>query len=135
MQTADTSRARRQDFEWQCVVGAIDTAASDYANEGSIFGLPMSQTFVYGTVRDAAGVMWTPMRRLAAGDGGREKLLLQTDLDSDAIHIHRAGRASAYGLGVQRKLDGETLRLESDPAAEGAPFSISADAGSFRWVE
>jgi hypothetical protein len=135
MQTAETSQARRQDFEWQCVVGAIDTAASDYANEGSIFGLPMSQTFVYGTVRDADGVIWTPMRRLAAGDGGREKLLLQSDLDSDAIHIHRAGRASASCLGVQRRLDGETIRLESDPAAEGAPFSISADAGSFRWVE
>src|SRR5581483_7953133 len=65
MQTAQTSQARRQDFEWQCVVGAIDTAASDYANEGPVFGLPTSQTF------------------------------------------------------VRRKLDGETIRLESDPTAEG----------------
>ncbi len=100
-----------------------------------MFGLPFSQTFIYGSVRDGEGTMWTPMRRLAAGDGGRERLLLQTDLDSDAIHIHRAGRRSASSLGVRRTLVGDALCLESDPEAEGAPFSVHADAETFRWVE
>jgi hypothetical protein len=125
---------RRTDFDWRCVVGAVDTDAADYTAEVQL-GLPLSQTFVYGTVRDADGTIWTPMRRLSAGDGGGENLLLQTDHDSDAMHIHRTGRGSARGFGVRRTHDGGALRLDSDPDAPGAAFSVRADAETFRWIE
>jgi hypothetical protein len=127
--------SRSADFDWRCVVGAVDTDAGDYAWEGPMFGLPLSQTFLYGSVRDAEGVIWTPMRRLAAGDGGRERLLLQTDLESDAIHVHRAGRSSARSLGVRRALDGGAVRFDSDPAAPGSAFHVRADATTFSWTE
>jgi hypothetical protein len=126
---------RPSGFDWRCVTSAIDTDAADYAWDGPMFGLPLSQTFIYGSVRDGDGVIWTPMRRLAAGDGGNEKLLLQTNLDSDAIHVNRGGRSSATSRGVRRVLDGSTIRFDSDPAADGAPFSVRADAKSFSWAE
>ena len=119
------STSRKTDFDWRCVIGAVDTDMADLLSETQL-GLPMSQTFIYGTVRDADGTIWTPMRRLAAGDGGDEKLLLQTDLESDAIHIHRAGRASALSRGVRRGRDGDGVMFESDPLAEGAPFQVRA---------
>jgi hypothetical protein len=125
---------RRTDFEWRCVVGAIDTDVGDYATE-LMLGLPLSQTFLYGTLRDGDGRIWNPMRRLTAGDGGHEKFLLQTDLDSDAIHIHRAGRHSASGFGARRSFDGNTLRFASDPSAEGAPFEVHATSTTFHWSE
>jgi hypothetical protein len=62
--------SRRLDFDWRCVVGAVDTHPADYASESPILGLPMSQTFLYGSVRDGDGTIWTPMRWFAAGDGG-----------------------------------------------------------------
>jgi hypothetical protein len=126
--------ARKTDFDWRCVVGAVDTDMANLLIETQL-GLPMSQTFLYGTVRDTEGTIWTPMRRLAAGDGGGERLLLQTDLESDAIHIHRAGRGSAPSRGVRRVLDGDAVRFDSDPGAEGASFAVRADATTFRWVE
>src|ERR1700758_361332 len=97
-----TTVPRQLDFDWRCVVGAIDTDPADYASESPIMGLPMSQTFLYGSVRDGDGTIWTPMRRFAAGDGGTERLLLQTDLGSDAIHVYRTGASPRSRLSGPR---------------------------------
>ena len=130
-----TTVPRRLDFDWRCVVGAVDTDPADYASESPILGLPMSQTFLYGSVRDGDGKIWTPMRRFAAGDGGTERLLLQTDLGSDALHVYRTGPRPAPSRGVRRSLDGDAVAFDSDPAVPGAPFRIRANGHKFRWVE
>jgi hypothetical protein len=129
-----SAASRRQDFDWRCVVGAVDTDPADYASGTPVLGLPMSQTFLYGSVRDGDGTIWTPMRRFAAGDGGAERLLLQTDLGSDALHVHRTGPRPAPSRGVRRGLDGEAVVFESDPAAPGPPFRIRANGQKFRWT-
>ena len=130
-----TAVPRQLDFDWRCVVGAIDTDPADFASESPMMGLPMSQTFLYGSVRDGDGTIWTPMRRCAAGDGGAERLLLQTDLGSDALHVCRTGPRPASSRGVRRGCDGGAVVFESDPAAPGAPFRIRADGQKFRWIE
>jgi hypothetical protein len=129
-----STTARCQDFDWRCVVGRIDTDVADYL-EDSMLGLPMSQTFLYGAVRDANGNIWSPLRRLSADDGYGENLLLQTNADHDGIHVHQAGRTTARGHGARRTLDGDVLLIESDAEAKGAPFSVRADSTAFRWTE
>ncbi|MDO8391304.1 MAG: hypothetical protein Q7V57_12540 [Actinomycetota bacterium] len=125
----------RGQFDWSCVVGSLVMRPEDYVDDAPILGLRPSQTFLYGSVRDAEGNIWTPMRRLLAGDGGHEKLLLQTNDDSDAMHVNRAGKHSASSFGVVRSVVDGVVRLDSDPAAQGQPFSISASTDTFRWVE
>ena len=65
----------------------------------------------------------------------RQRLLLQSDLGSDALHVYRTGPRAAPGRGVRRGLDGDAIVFESDPAAPGAPFRIRANGQKFRWTE
>jgi hypothetical protein len=128
-------RNRQQDFEWRCVVGSIDTDPRDYVRE-SLFGLPLSQTFIYGTVRDADGNIWTPMRRLSGdADAYGENFLLQSNAGNDALRVHKAGRSSARGHGAIRSLEEGALHLTSNPSATGDPFELRADARVFHWSE
>lgn len=121
------------DFDWRCVIGTIETDMANYAAE-STFGLPMSMTFLYGCVRDADGTMWNPMRRLTAS-GGAERLLLQSDLDSDTVHVQRSGRFAASSAGARRRLDGDALLIESDPQATGNPWRIAVTPTTLHWIE
>jgi hypothetical protein len=129
-----TTEGRGQDFSWACVAGSLDMRPSDYAHVGEMLGLPMSQTFFYGTVRDAQGNIWNPMRRFTA-DGGPEKFLLQTNSERDSIGIHRAGRHAASCIGSSRVLDGAEIRFTSAPDAVGEPFEMRATAEGLSWIE
>jgi hypothetical protein len=134
VQSTTLESQRHDDFDWRCVVGSIDMSPADYAEVRPMLGLPLSQTFFYGTVRDADGNIWNPMRRFTA-DGGNEKLLLQTNTERDSIGIHRAGRHSASCAGARRWLDGDEVRFEPAPDSEGEPFVIRASASRFSWIE
>lgn len=123
-----------QDFDWSCVAGALDMRPSDYGHVGELLGLPMSQTFFYGTVRDAHGNIWNPMRRFTAA-GGSEKFLLQTNFERDSIGIHRVGRHAASCVGSSRVLDGAEIRFASAPDATGQPFEMRASAERLSWIE
>jgi hypothetical protein len=129
-----SERLARGDFDWRCVAGSLEMSAARYADVGELFGLPMSQTFFYGTVRDGDGNIWNPMRRFTA-DGGPEKLLLQTNMERDSIGIHRAGRHSASCAGARRWLDGDSVRFEPAHDASGQPFEIHASPTSLTWIE
>ncbi len=99
-------------------------------------GLPLSNTFIYGTLRDGEGTMFLPMRRIKGGDGGRERFLLQSSLDADAIHVLPVSRRSARSTDVVRGWDDDgCLRLESAPGVEGDSFKVTASADSFSWRE
>jgi len=117
-----------------CVAGALDMRPSDYANVGDLLGLPMSQTFFYGTVRDAEGNIWNPMRRFTA-DGGPERFLLQTNRDRTSIGIHPSGRHAASCAGSRRALEGDAIVFSSAPEAKGQPFELRATAEELTWVE
>ncbi|CAB4364144.1 MAG: hypothetical protein F2681_09055 [Actinobacteria bacterium] len=125
----------RGQFDWSCVAGALEMRPSDYLGTEPILGLRPSQTFVYGSVRDGDGNIWSPMRRFMSGDGGHEKLLLQTNADSDAMHVNRASKHSATGFGVQRSFADGVVQFANDPDAQGQPFAISVTADTFHWVE
>jgi hypothetical protein len=107
---------------------------ADYADAQPMLGLPLSQTFFYGTVRDADDNIWNPMRRFTAG-GGPERLLLQTNRERESIGIHRGGRNSASCEGARRWLDGDDVRFEPRPDASGQPFEIRASTQRLSWVE
>jgi hypothetical protein len=135
VEASDTTATRREtDFDWRCVVGSLDMSPADYADVGEMLGLPMSQTFFYGTVRDVDGNIWNPMRRFTA-EGGPEKLLLQTNRERDSIGIHRAGRNSASCAAARRWLDGDEVRFEPGPDTAESPFEIRASAQRMTWIE
>ncbi len=122
-------------FGLQCLVGGYDVEPHDFARDEPVLGLPLSNTFVYGSVRDGEGNLYSPMRRIRGGDGGSERFLLQTSLDSDAMHIHPVGRRSARSTGVLRQWGDGRVRLASPPDAESEPFEVMATADSFSWRE
>jgi hypothetical protein len=130
----DRGESTAGDFGWRCVAGETPFDAGTYLTD-ALYGLPQSQTFVYGSVRDPDGAIWTPMRRFAAGDGGKERFLLQTSFERDHIGIHAAGAASARSLGVQRSIADGALVLDSAADDERAPFRITASSESFAWTE
>ncbi|MGE0881119.1 MAG: hypothetical protein AB7L13_08395 [Acidimicrobiia bacterium] len=127
------SEVRDTSFGWQVIVGSLDMDVDDYMAD-TMFGLPMSQTFLYGTTRDADGHLWTPMRRLTA-TGGEERLLLQSDVESSDLKPNRAGRFTSTGAGARRSRDGTTLKLESAPDQPGNRFLIEANPSTLHWVE
>lgn len=57
---------RSEDFDWRCVVGRIDTDASDYL-EASMLGLPMSQWRRRGGTREPA--QWFAWGEIAPSHG------------------------------------------------------------------
>jgi len=131
----DNDGNRRGEFDWRCVVGAFDMQPEDYLATEPLLGLRPSQTFLYGSVRDSEGNIWTPMRRVLSGDGGHEKLLLQSNVDSDAMHVNRAGKHSATGFGVRRSVVDDAFHLDSDPSADGQPFQVRVTSDTLTWVE
>ena len=72
---------RRGDFRWRPQVGAHQAEPAEFCADRRFFGLPYSCTVIYGSFRDPEGVLFTPMRRLYSGDGGKERLLVQSTLD------------------------------------------------------
>lgn len=123
-------------FGYQCVAGAYNVEARDIARDEPVFGLPLSNTFVYGTVRDVDGSLFLPMRRIKGGDGGHERLLLQSSLDADAIRVHPVSRRSARSTGTVRSWgDGDGAQLRSAPDVEGESFEVACTAETLSWHE
>jgi hypothetical protein len=81
-------------------VGVHRADPGEYGADRTFFGLPYSCTVIYGSCRDPEASLFTPMRRLYGGDGGKERLVLQTTLgDADDLRIHPAGARSSRGSG------------------------------------
>ncbi|WP_322761840.1 hypothetical protein [Frankia sp. Cr2] len=126
---------RRGEFDYRTVVGPHRADPDEIALDVPLLGLPLSTTYLYGTLRDLEGDLFSAMRRIYAGNGGRERFLLQSTIDNTDLKVHPASRHSARATGVTRGTQDGTFRFESDPAAEGEPFHIEATATAFTWTE
>ena len=128
--------AERGDFGWLPQVGAHRSDPTEFCADRSFFGLPYSCSVIYGSFRDPNGRAFTPMRRLYSGDGGKERLLLQTTLgDSDTLRIHPAGAATARSTGWKRDIDRGVFCLESPPEVPGTGFRLAGDGTTLEWIE
>jgi hypothetical protein len=128
--------AARGDFRWLPQVGAHRADPAEFCTQRSFFGLPYSCTVVYGSLRDPDGVIFTPMRRLYSGDGGKERLLLQTTLNgAETLRIHPAGASTARSTGWQQGFQGGVFHMESSAASPDARFRLVSDGTSLEWTE
>jgi hypothetical protein len=131
-----TTLHRRGEFPYQPVLGAHRSDPAEVANDREWFGLPWSALFLYGSVRDDDGELYTVLRRPIASGGGRERFFLQSTLGGESnLRVHRASRGSARNTGFIRSVTDGTMRLDSCPDEPGMPFSVELTATSLEWIE
>jgi len=126
----------RGEFAYQPVLGAHRSDHAEVANDRSWFGLPWSALFLYGSVRDDEGELYTALRRPIAGGGGRERFFLQTTRHGATdLRVHPASRSSARNAGFSRSVTDHAMRIESAADDPGLPFSVVVSDTGFEWVE
>jgi hypothetical protein len=125
----------RGQFHFQMLLGEHSSDPSQFALERDWFGLPWSANYLYGSLRDDDGEIYTVFRVPEAGGGGRRRFYLQTTLEGDGLRVHEASRNSARSEGFVRSHTDGTTVLESAPSAEGNPFRIEVDATTSTWSE
>ena len=128
------------DFGWQALASALETTAQDLVSPGSLFGMVPEALYLWGTVRDEEGNLYSPMRRIPFDTPGkrpdtRRRFFLQTTLDSPHYRMHPAGRHSAVNDGHSMRIDGDNVSWSSAPAAPGKPFLAEWSPTACRWME
>lgn len=132
---------RRGDFGWQPIVSAFEPTLEDMLSDRSYFGMPPEALYLWGSFRDEAGELYTPMRRIPAGlpgapkDTRRRFYLLSTEGHTDGLHMHPAGRESVPNDGYQKTLEGGTIHWRSNPAVAGRPFHVTWTPDECSWFE
>ena len=127
--------SRRGRFHYQMLLGEHSSDPAEVAAQRHWFGLPWSALFLYGSLRDREGQLYTVLRAPERGGGGRKRFYLQTTLGANDLHVHEASRRSARNEGFLREhSDGVTV-LASPPGAEGQPFRLEVDATTSSWTE
>jgi len=94
---------------------------------------PVSETHLWGTVRDAAGRATCPVRSVLHGVGarGRRLFLNQAAADGSGLRLLPAGGLTARG--APAVVDVEVLRSSTD--ADGRAWTVRTDGRTLRWDE
>ncbi|MFF0499861.1 hypothetical protein ACFYU5_25910 [Nocardia aobensis] len=129
------SLPERGHFHYQLILGEHSSDPAQVALARDWFGLPWSALYLYGSLRDDEGNLYTVLRIPERGDGGRQRFILQTTIDSDDLRVHEASRRSARCTDFVRTHREGTTVLESSPGAQGHPFRFEVDATETRWSE
>lgn len=135
--TADSVKAlsQRGHFHYQMLLGEHSSDPAQFALDRTWFGLPWSAVYLYGTLRDDDGELYTVLRAPEHSGGGRKRFYLQTSVDATELRMHAASRRSARNAGfVRAHTDGATV-LSSPPDAKGEPFRFEVDATQSAWTE
>ncbi len=135
MTTTFKTLSGRGQFHYQLVLGEHNSDPAEVAAQRDWFGLPWSALFLYGSLRDDDGQLYTVLRVPERNGGGRKRFYLQTTLGADDLHVHDASRGSARNEGfVRQHRDGVTT-IYSPSDADGQPFRFEVDATTSSWSE
>lgn len=124
----------RGHFEWQTLVGAWDGEPMGGSHYERFWDIHVDGSYPLGTFRDADGVVYACVRRIAnAGDS--VGLVLQTNADGKALRIH-PGSAEGYSGPVRQHLDEaqHVFRGGGEPPAARA-FSLAVARVTVHWRE
>ena len=123
-------------FPYQPVLGAHRSDPAQVALDREWMGLPWSAFFLYGSVRDEQGELYTLLRRPVAHGGGRERFFLQSTLGGETnLRVHPASRGSVRNTGFVRSFADGTMQISSAASEPGLPFSVEITDTTFEWVE
>ncbi|MGE0385586.1 MAG: hypothetical protein AB7Q97_12705 [Gammaproteobacteria bacterium] len=131
----------RGNFGWQALVSTFEPTLEDMISDRSYFGMPPEGLYLWGTLRDEAGEIYSIMRRIptrlpGAARDTRRRFYLQTTLGhDDALHMHPCHRDSAPNDGYERRLADGKVQWRSSPNVGGNPFHVTWSPTSCSWTE
>lgn len=129
---------KKGDLQHFIVCGPFEPSLADLSETRGYHGLSLEAGYLYGTVRDRSGNMYTVLRRvpshvpspLVQSDNTRKapgrRLMFQTNRGADDLHfdlgvMKQSGVADDYTM--EASADRVTYRSAADP--QGAPWSIA----------
>jgi len=133
-------------FNHAALASGREFNARDFVTDDSILGLQREAGYIWGTLRDDEGTLYSTMRRIAqtppgARDDGRQSLggrhiLLSTGTGREGMQLRKEPRYAVDSAGIDIKLtDADTATLSSAPDAEGNPMRLVLSENDFRYSE
>jgi hypothetical protein len=129
----------RADFAYQVLVAPHNASGKAMAGLRGFFGLPLSKTMPFGSVRDEDGHIYSFVRSVLAPGGtpNPTRFLYQsTRLDGKHIRLdkERMARQALTPMPLQ-SLEGDTVRWTSVPGEMGNPWQLTASGAALAWKE
>jgi hypothetical protein len=129
----------RGDFAFQMLVAPHRTTGAALHDLRGYFGLHLSKTMPFGTLRDEEGHLYSMVRSVNSPTGTPNAttfIYQSTRLDGQTLHMDKPRMAAqAQTLMPTRALDADTVRWTSQPDEAGNPWSLEASGEHVRWVE
>ncbi|TAM65140.1 hypothetical protein [Mycobacterium sp.] len=133
-------------FNHAALASGRDFDPNDFVTNESILGLQREAGYIWGTLRDEDGTLYSTMRRIAATppdarEDGRQSLggkhiLLNTGTGREGMQLRKEARYAVDSAAVQAELTDEgTATLSSAPDAEGQPMRLVLNKENFRYTE
>jgi hypothetical protein len=129
----------RADFAYQVLAGPHQVSGAALNDTRGYFGLTLSKSMPFGSVRDEEGHIYSFVRSVMAPDGtpNPTRFLYQsTRLDNAHIRLDKARMAlqARTDMPLQR-FDGHTVHWSSVPDEPGNAWTLSADGEALHWKE
>ncbi len=129
----------RGDFAFQMLVSPYRTSGAAMHDLRGYYGLHLSKTMPFGTLRDADGHLYTMVRSVNSPTGtpNQTRFIYQsTRVDGQTLRMDKPKMAAqAQTLMPTRSLDADTARWTSLSDEAGNPWSLDASGEHVRWVE
>ena len=133
-------------FNHGALASGRDFDPRDFVTDDSILGLRREAGYIWGTVRDEEGTLYSTMRRIAATppearEDGRQSLggrhiLLGTGTGREGMHLRKEARHAVDSAAITAELtDEDTATLASAPDAEGQPMRLVLSKDDFKYSE
>src|SRR5690554_2510464 len=129
----------RGDFGYQQLVGPHKVTGPAMAGTRGFFGLHLSKSAPFGSVRDEEGNIYSFVRSVLAPNGtpNPTKFIYQSTL-VDGKHLRmdqeRMAAQATTPMPIQT-LEGDTVRWSSQPDEPGNPWEITASSERLTWKE
>lgn len=138
MKTFDTI-PERGDFDYQQLVGPHKVTGPAIAGERGFFGLKLSKSSPFGSVRDEDGNIYSFARSLLAPGGtpNPTKFIYQSNhIDGQNLRMdHERMKAQAETPIPVQTLDGDVVSWSNQPDEPGNPWQITASSNRLTWKE
>ncbi|MGE0309325.1 MAG: hypothetical protein AB7Q27_26605, partial [Acidimicrobiia bacterium] len=123
-------------FDFRVLASATRTDPSLLFSDRTLHGLELEGTYLYGTFRDEAGTLYTPMRRIPLRAPGPPRKLAMHTSANGTLTFDRVSGTTAASESVQRHVDGEgydsVLTLTASDGQPELTSVVSATEGAWR---
>ncbi|MDO8389525.1 MAG: hypothetical protein Q7V57_03475 [Actinomycetota bacterium] len=129
------SAPRLGGFDGAVVGGAHDHDPSALLSGAPVLGLRRESTYLFASLRDADGRMYSAMRRQSDPAGWPNRLLTRSSLATGAIDRHDLPVRTAASAAISSTLRADEA-VFSAPSSEGSePFECTVTNTALRWSE